>query len=94
MVFIDRFLKVAHFVPCNKTLNASHVADLYFQEIDKLHRTYRCLLCFHNFQCDGFSRYLDDKAILDSRANLFQPEENDANVMSEVPKLTNLQESY
>ena len=37
MVVVDRFSKMAHFVPCNKTLDAIDVVDRYFKEIFKLH---------------------------------------------------------
>jgi translation initiation factor IF-1 len=34
---VDRFSKIAHFIPCHKSDNASQVAELFFIEIIRLH---------------------------------------------------------
>lgn len=37
LVMMCRFLKMSHFIPCKKTVNANFVASLFFKEITWLH---------------------------------------------------------
>jgi len=61
-VVVDKFSKIAHFIPCHKSDYANHVTNLFFKEMVRLHEIPRSIVSDKDVMCvSHFRKVLWDK---------------------------------
>ena len=51
---VDRFSRMAHFIPSHKTRDAIHIADFLYREVVRLHGLPKIIICDKDNKCFGY----------------------------------------